>query len=170
MKFTFSSGPHKMRSGALEAIGRWTVEQFRLRRALKSLRGDLADVEYAKADEALLQTVGTLTLVWAVMERALDDVVGVVFGVDGGKSVQATIPVTLDNKLDYLRKARGELAWLAPFVERMRDLQSRIKLARTHRKNVTHGVLEVFFWRLPGVDRQGARFQRRCVNRVHGQL
>lgn len=120
------------------------MEKFRLRRSLKTLAAiEKDDYLHHTADDLMLQTLGVMTVSWAIMERAIDDIVGVVFGTDPEKLIQSTLPVTLDNKLDYLRKARAKLAWLSPFTPLMSNLQSRIKLARAHRKNVTHGVLDV---------------------------
>lgn len=134
----------KIHTADSETIGRWVIERARLRRSLKTLATiSNDDALHHFADELMLQTLGILTLAWAVMERSLDDIVAIVFETDPDKLIQSTLPVTLDNKLDYLRKARAELSWLAPFAEQMRELQRRIKLARKHRKNVTHGTMEV---------------------------
>lgn len=143
-KYTIKPPPGKVAGDVITMIGQWGFDQDKLRRSLKTLAVAAPDDAPLRiADEHMLQTLGTLTLVWAVMERALDDVVGLAFGSDPDRAIQSTLPVTLDNKLDYLRKARAALPWLAPYIEPMRVLQSRIKLARIHRKNVTHGVLSI---------------------------
>lgn len=139
-----SSTSIKVGPGDIETVGRWSLDKARLRRSLKTLAVIPKDDHlHHFADELMLQTLGIMTLVWAVMERSMDDIVEVVFGRDTGDAIQSTLPVTLDNKLDYLKMARAKLPWLAPFVPQMRNLQTRIKLARAHRKNVTHGILEV---------------------------
>lgn len=135
---------------------------MRLRRSLKTLTAiSDGDALHTFADELMLQTLGIMTLTWAIMERALDDIVAAVFATDHDQVVQPTLPVTLDNKLDYLRRARAQMAWLGPFIPQMSDLQRRIKLARTHRKNITHGTLEVadedrHVWRAKVLDFKGA--------------
>lgn len=152
---------HKHSPGDITTIGQWSLDKARLRRSLKTLATISEDDHlHHFADELMLQTLGIMTLAWAVMERALDDIVGTVFETDPGNAIQSTLPVTLDNKLDYLRKARAELAWLTEFSPQMRELQSRIKLARTHRKNITHGTLEVadddrHLWRAKVLDFNG---------------
>jgi hypothetical protein len=144
MKSTFFRSVRKRNPDDTRMVGEWLIEKLRLRRSLKSLAAiDKDDFLRHTADDVMLQTLGLMTISWAIMERGLDDIVGVVFATDPGRAIQSTLPVTLDNKLDYLRKARASLPWLQPFAERLREMQRRAKLARTHRKNVTHGVLEV---------------------------
>lgn len=150
-------------------IRQWSLDYDKLRRGLKTLPVFARDdVVLSFADEFMTKTLGAMTLAWAIMERALDDVVGLVFTSDPGHAIQSTLPVTLDNKLDYLRKARAALPWLAPFVDPMRGQQNRIKLARAHRKNVTHGVLAVSLddyekWNAKVLDFVGPESTERAV-------
>lgn len=161
MKDTFMRSFPKGNPEDPTIIGQWLVDRIKLRKSLKTLAPiSRDDFLHYSADEMMLQTLGVLTLTWAIMERAVDDIVALVFAADADQAIQSTVPVTLENKLDYLRKARAEMPSLAPFTERMRGVQSRIKLARKHRKNVTHGVLEVadedrHIWRAKVLDFKG---------------
>lgn len=135
---------------------RWAYAKklFEYRRGLELLRGKRDEIAVRQAaidirhgeltiqsDDMMLRTVGMLTIGWALMERHVDEIVSLVFETDAERKIQSTLPVTLDNKLDYLRSARSKMVWLEPFVDRMRGLQSRIKIARVDRKNVTHGIV-----------------------------
>jgi hypothetical protein len=92
----------------------------------------------AKIKERLIALVGELAIEWAAMEMELDGAIEILHQCGGAEKIQADLPVSMKNKLAYLRRADRivdpELAETTAFVA---DQVGEMKLLRS---DLMHGV------------------------------
>ena len=96
----------------------------------------------APKDEAFFAAIGKLAVSWAHLELGLDWLIRIIHQeLDGSEHVEADIPLSLQRKLRYLRKAFRTLPQLATFKDRFLKIADEISAASDERHDIIHGFV-----------------------------
>jgi hypothetical protein len=88
----------------------------------------------------LCGAVGQIVIGWSFVEHALDQCVAICFQKAGGKAIEKRIPVSLKNKIAFVRKSM-RLKPLAEFSEGALKLLDCVTEFSGKRHDMVHGVL-----------------------------
>lgn len=89
----------------------------------------------------LYEAVGFVTVWWALLEQCLDMSIAIIFHKCGGNAIAAAIPVSLDNKNEFLRESFKRLPALSSHKESGLALLHDIMNFKEFRHDLTHGAL-----------------------------
>ena len=89
-------------------------------------------------DDELYSALGKLTISWAYAEFGLD---WLIREIHEPLRAGAKVPIALNRKLEYLRKAFGTVDRLATFRERFEKIADQIHDAAEERHDLIHGLI-----------------------------
>jgi hypothetical protein len=93
-------------------------------------------------DDELYSALGKLTISWAYVEFGLDWLIREIHRpLNGSQLVQADVPLSLQRKLKYLRRAFKQIEILASFRERFDKIADQIREASDERHDLIHGFI-----------------------------
>jgi len=96
---------------------------------------------YDGADD-FYASIGKFAISWAYVEFGLDwMLVHIHHQLEGKEQVEPEIPISLQRKLKYLRKAFRTLPRLASFKDRFEKIADRIRDASDERHDLIHGFI-----------------------------
>jgi len=90
--------------------------------------------------ELMIQAIGMGTVAWAILEWRLDNLIDTLHD-NGGERVQTNLPVSLDNKLSYLKGSVKHRVVPASFADEITDLRAKIQSLKIKRHDTVHGIL-----------------------------
>jgi len=88
----------------------------------------------------LCGAVGQIVIAWSFVEHSLDQCVAICFHKGGGKEIEKKIPISLKNKVAFVRKSM-RLKPLAEFSAEGLTLLNRVTELSGKRHDMVHGVL-----------------------------
>ncbi len=91
--------------------------------------------------ENLCKVVGYVAIHWAVLEQALDFCVAITFHNGGKQEVREDIPVSLESKVDFLKKCYRRLSPLAPVKDSAIDILIAVNNFAQKRHDLIHGAV-----------------------------
>jgi len=95
-----------------------------------------------EGDEDFYASIGKLTISWAYVEFGLDWMLREIHEPLGGQTiVEPEIPISLQRKVRYLRKAFNKLPQLASFRDRFKTIGDEIVAASDERHDLIHGFI-----------------------------
>lgn len=114
---------------------RWCALQYaqRIRKRQQEARW-----EYV---QSVLTTIGNMTITWASIERMLDELIA--WYQHARTRLEAQHPVSLKNKLAYLRVMQRDVEFTSQIREFLRYTRIETKRLGAERHNVIHGVLHL---------------------------
>ncbi|HSG34463.1 MAG TPA: hypothetical protein VLA37_08000 [Sphingomonadaceae bacterium] len=110
------------------------------------VRERVTDIE-SGLTKLMIECIGSSTVSWAVLEWRLDNLIDTLHD-NGGAAVQSTLPVSLDGKLDYLKKAVKAVIIPASHHAAINQLRDDFQTLKTKRHDTVHGI--VIYNRLQG--------------------
>jgi hypothetical protein len=97
----------------------------------------------APEDDALFAAVGRLVISWAQIEFGLDVLVAIInTRLGGSPGFEVEYPLSLSQKLRYLRRAFKEIPELAPFKTRFLYLARKVTSAAMQKDDIFHGLID----------------------------
>jgi hypothetical protein len=127
--------------------------------------GFVMDKQTLEDFETLCALVGYVSIQWASIEQDLDYCVAASFHGCGGADIREDLPVSLEAKIDYLKKAYRRLPPLHGLVDEALPLLTDLKVFAQNRHDLVHGVIN-------GIEHEGGvyTFLRTEYNRtIHSQ-
>ena len=106
---------------------------------LKATRRKVADIWVVH--DPHYDLVGKITVAWAFIDYSLDVINTMIFLMAGGNAIQSEIPVSLNNKIAFFRKAYQNLDGLAPFKNAGLGLIAEVAKQREARHDFVHGIV-----------------------------
>ncbi len=103
--------------------------------------------------------IGRSTVGWAVLENGIDFLIDTIHE-RGDSTIQANLPVSLDNKLAYLKKAITQNIVPKARHEQLRDIIAEIQSLKWARHHTIHGIALL--------DRSGTSFNVYNQRVIHG--
>lgn len=95
-----------------------------------------------EGDEDFYASIGKLTISWAYVEFGLDWLIREIHEpLDGQTIVESEIPISLQRKVKYLRRAFNKLPQLAQFRGRFEKIADETIAASTERHDLIHGFI-----------------------------
>lgn len=91
--------------------------------------------------KGLLMAIGYVVASWALIERQLDNCVGLIFHDCNGDSIRDDIPRSLNQKIIFLRKAFLTFEQLKPFEAWALELLREISCVSEKRHDFVHGTI-----------------------------
>lgn len=122
-------------------VFRWTGQKAYLR-LIKHKRFSLIRQILSATDEysELLLSIGFTEVKWAQIELTLDAWIMTIYHRVGGRGHTKEIPISLSNKLKFLRRSFNQAVALASFRERALAVLGSVKELSTTRHDLTHGI------------------------------
>jgi hypothetical protein len=132
---------------------RYCAMQYALR-----LRQKQRDVRWAYI-QSVLTTVGNMTIAWAGIERMIDELIA--WYQHARTRLEAQHPISLKNKLAYLRVMQRDEGFTDEIREFLRHARIETKRLGAERHNIIHGLLHLksardMVWRTQRVLYDGA--------------
>src|SRR5947207_3193450 len=92
--------------------------------------------------DEFFKSLGQITYNWPFAEICMDNCISVIWRkVAGGNKLAKEVPISLSNKLKFLRKALNQLPELAPFKAQGKKLVGEIKTGSEPRHDRIHGAV-----------------------------
>ncbi len=89
--------------------------------------------------------IGRLTLCWAHIENAIDNIITLVYVELNGKDIEPEAPIALSRKISFVRKVAKRLDIFSPRKDDILQLMDKVESASQQRHDIIHGIMEKNF-------------------------
>ena len=91
-------------------------------------------------DDEFFDALGRFTATWAYVEMGADAIGVLIFHSFGGKTLRTNIPYSLDQKIEYLKKAFNTLPDLNRYAPQGKEIVKALTHLRVDRHDYIHGL------------------------------